>query len=137
MHKGNNPYCIYCDGECEEVGGNRIWPNRDDLTNKRFMICWNCSAWVGLDDDGRPRGYPAKEHIRDLRKMCLTAWHKVCGTGAMSFQKASEFRAWLKNEHGFNTADLGWLEEEELRKLLMILDLIVIPDTPEVDALFR
>ena len=129
--------CIYCEGKLEEVGGNRLWPNRDDLSKDRFLVCWKCSAHVGLDENGAPRGYPAKQHIRELRSMVLNAWHAVCDTGAMTWSKADSFRSWLQNEHGFDTAQLGWLEEEELRKLLEILDHMVIPDTPEVDALFK
>jgi hypothetical protein len=129
--------CVYCEGELIEVRGNQIWPARADLAKNRFMICWQCSAWVGMTDDGIAKGYAAKKHIRELREMVLTSWHHVCNTGAMPFHKADEFRSWLQENHGFDTSDLGWLEEEELRTLLSILDKILIPDTPEVDALFK
>lgn len=128
--------CHYCNGELDEVYGDRIWPQREDLARKKFQICWPCSAWVGLKDDGTPQGYPAKEHIRELRQMILNAWLAVCATGAMSWKKSDEFRAWLRETHGYDIADLGYLDEEQLRELLHILDKMVIPDTPEIDALF-
>lgn len=129
--------CHYCEGELDEVYGDRIWPNREDLARKKFQICWPCSAWIQIRDDGISRGYPAKEHIRELRHMVLNAWSAVCETGAMPYNKASEFRAWLRAKKGYDIADLGVLEEEQLRELLLILDRMVIPDTPAINALFN
>lgn len=129
--------CVYCGEKCEEVGGQRLWPAREDLFKDRFLVCWNCSAHVSMNEEGAPRGYPAKQHIRELRSMILSAWHAVCNTGAMTWDKADGFRRHLKAEHGFDISEMGWLEEEELRLLLSILDRMVIPDTPEVDALFK
>ena len=129
--------CVYCKGKCEEVGGQRIWPSRDDLAKKRFLICWPCSAWVGINEEtGRANGYPAKQHIRELRRMILSAWGAVCNTGGMDWGRADGFRSWLQGEHGFDIAQLGELEEEELRLLLTVLDRMVLPDTPAVDTLF-
>ena len=48
--------CHYCGEPLDEVGGDRIWPHREDLAKKRFAICWPCSAWVGLKDDGTAQG---------------------------------------------------------------------------------
>ena len=137
MQNFNKQKCIYCGGVCEEVGGQRIWPNRDDLAKKRFLICWPCSAWVGINEEtGQPNGYPAKQHIRELRRMILSAGCAVCNTGDMDWDKADGFRSWVQGQHGFDIAQLGELEEEELRLLLTVLDRMVLPDTPEVDALF-
>jgi len=128
--------CPYCQGKLDEVYGDRIWPNLEDLARKKFKICWPCSAWVGIKDDGTLQGYPAKEHIRELRQMIINAWSAVCDTGAMTWDKSAEFRSWLREEKGYDIADLGRLEEEQLRELLHILDKMIIPDTPEIDALF-
>lgn len=128
--------CHYCNEPLDEVGGDRIWPHREDLAKKRFAICWPCSAWVGLKDDGTAQGYNAKEHIRELRSQILSAWTAVCDTGAMTYEKADEFRNWLREEKGYDISHLGHLEEEQLEELLRILDKMAIPDTPEIDALF-
>lgn len=133
---GATETCHYCNEPLDEVGGDRIWPHREDLAKKRFAICWPCSAWVGLKDDGTAQGYNAKEHIRELRSQILSAWTAVCDTGAMTYKKADEFRNWLREEKGYDISHLGHLEEEQLVELLRVLDKLVIPDTPEINALF-
>jgi hypothetical protein len=134
--KEENNCCPYCDEECEEVGGQQLWPGREDLMKKRFLVCWNCSAHVGIDPNDRLRGYPAKQHIRELRSMILNAWFTVVNSNKWGSDEVEKFGELLEYEYSINIRKLGWLEEDELRTLLAILDHQLIPNTPEVDALF-
>lgn len=127
--------CVYCGGKCETVGAQRLWPNRDDIKGK-FIVCWNCGAHAGLDENEVPKGYPAKQHIRELRSMVLSTWFAINRTGAMTWEKSDQFHAYTREKYGWDMSEMGWMEEDELRDLLLILDRMVIPDTPEVDALF-
>lgn len=136
MQEINNMICIYCDKEMEEVRGNRIWPNRDDLANQKFVICWDCSAHVSVDKNGMMRGYAAKAHIRELRHMVLNTWKDLVSKRKLSYAQAEVIRLDLQEKLGHETAQIGLLDEHELRELLRELDRKLIGDTPEVDAFF-
>lgn len=44
--------CTYCHKPAELVGGERIYPHRPDLADKKFWLCAPCDAYVGCHAAG-------------------------------------------------------------------------------------
>lgn len=46
------PICPYCSRPAVRVGGNVIYPHREDLHDKQFWLCEPCDAYVGCHAPG-------------------------------------------------------------------------------------
>ena len=44
--------CIYCNNDCQLVRGISLWPQREDLAKAQFLVFWECSAHVSMNDNG-------------------------------------------------------------------------------------
>lgn len=128
--------CPYCSSEVEQTTGERIYPHQPDLAELTMFVCWPCGAWVGADRDGEPRGFVAREDIRERRGIALTAWTDLCTALSLSFEEAEGYRDKMKVEEKFDMSELGFLDKEQLDRLIRWLDRHLIGNTPEVDALF-
>lgn len=61
--------CPYCGLSAKLVGGDAIYPHRQDLYEKKFYQCAPCDAFVGCHKGmDRPFGTMANAELREMRK---------------------------------------------------------------------
>ena len=66
--------CPYCDQKAELVQGYVLYPHRQDLFDKKFYFCRQCSAYVGCHPGTQePLGTLANAELRSIRSQV----HKV------------------------------------------------------------
>lgn len=54
--------CDHCHQPAELHLGPAVYPDRKDLAERKFWVCWACDAWVGCPSDSdKPFGTLAKE----------------------------------------------------------------------------
>jgi hypothetical protein len=60
--------CDYCGRHADLFGGLDVYPDRKDLADRQFWVCWSCDAWVGCKKDtDEPFGALADEALRAAR----------------------------------------------------------------------
>lgn len=90
--------CNYCGKPAELHGGLAIYPDRKDLQDRQFWVCWGCDAWVGCKTGGdEPFGELADEELRAARIAAHKAFDPVWDHGLMT---KSEARQWLAQTLG-------------------------------------
>jgi hypothetical protein len=61
----NQPYCPYCELPAKLVGGNVIYPHRNDLCDLMFWQCAPCGAYVGCHKKGAWFYHRGQKHTSD------------------------------------------------------------------------
>jgi len=84
--------CPYCRKPAELVGGNVIYPHREDLYHLYFYLCPPCNSYVGCHKKTKkPLGSLANENLRNLRSQAHSAFDPIW-KGKMS---RSDGYSWL------------------------------------------
>lgn len=90
--------CSYCGKPAQLHGGRDVYPDRKDLEDRQFWVCWDCDAWVGCHrDSDLPFGELANEELRHARRAAHAAFDPVWQQGRM---ERPEAYAWLAGELG-------------------------------------
>lgn len=109
--------CKYCRRDAELHGGLAVYPDRKDLADRRFWVCWPCNAWVGCHaDTDKPLGDLADESLRDARIAAHAAFDPVWKEGRLSRPDAY---AWLSQAMRIprERCHIGMMELEECRQV--------------------
>jgi len=89
-----NPDCPYCGKPSELVGGDAIYPHREDLYNKRFYRCAPCKAYVGCHPNTeKPLGRLANAELRRAKMDAHKAFDSTWKSGALSRSQAYRWLA--------------------------------------------
>lgn len=90
--------CPYCDKDAKLVFGNKIYPHRYDLYDKKFYMCSPCRAWVGCHPSSdKPLGRLANAELRKAKQTAHAMFDPIWKQGAMTRTAAY---SWLANEIG-------------------------------------
>lgn len=85
--------CPYCGKPAQLVGGNIIYPHREDLYEKKFWNCAPCQAYVGCHPGTEtPLGRLANAELRRAKMAAHAAFDPLWKEGGMSRKEAY---AWL------------------------------------------
>lgn len=91
----NKVLCDYCGKEAKLVGGNKIYPHRKDLYNRKFWLCETCDAYVGTYKNNTPLGRLANTELRAEKIKAHAAFDHLWKKGTQSRSEAYE---WLAKE---------------------------------------
>ena len=84
-------FCDHCGRPAELHGGAAVYPDRQDLEDRQFWVCWPCDAWVGCQRGSDvPFGALANEELRAARIAAHAAFDSVWLDGLMSKSEAHE-----------------------------------------------
>lgn len=102
-HSDRQVLCNFCGRHAELHGGLAVYPDRQDLRDRQFWVCWACDAWVGCRrGTDEPYGELADEELRYARIAAHKAFDPVWQNGLVSKREAY---AWLASELGIAPAD--------------------------------
>jgi len=111
-HSDRNVVCDYCGRHAELHGGLAVYPDRKDLEDRQFWVCWGCDAWVGCKSGtDEPFGELANEELRAARISAHKAFDPVWEQGLMTKHEAYE---WLSQALGMprNECQIGLMKLE-------------------------
>jgi hypothetical protein len=109
--------CDHCHQPAELHLGLAVYPDRKDLAERKFWVCWACDAWVGCPSDtDKPFGPLAKEELRDARIAAHKAFDPVWKGGHMS--RAAAYQ-WLSQALCIprESCQIGMLELDDCRRV--------------------
>lgn len=93
-HSARTVVCRYCGRLAELHGGLAVYPDRKDLEDRQFWVCWACDAWVGCRSGiDEPFGDLADEALRAARMSAHRAIDPVWKNGLMSKAEAYQWLA--------------------------------------------
>ena len=125
------PICPYCNSRTYIVGGEDIYPHRQDLHAKKFYKCAPCSAWVGCHrGTTQPLGRIANAELRRLKSAAHRAfdplWREKKGPWKGKKDRRSAYE-WLAAELGIDVSDchIGMFNEDRCRQ---VVDLIRVQE---------
>lgn len=104
--------CNYCGRHAELHGGLAVYPDRKDLEDRQFWVCWPCDAWVGCKKGtDEPYGELADEELREARIAAHKAFDPVWQNELMTKLDAYN---WLAQELGIvpSACQIGLLTVE-------------------------
>lgn len=88
--------CDYCGRHADLYGGLDVYPDRKDLAERQFWVCWSCDAWVGCKKDSdEPFGELADETLRAARIAAHKAFDPIWEQELMSKREAYDWLAQL------------------------------------------
>ena len=100
---GLTPLCPYCGSFSKMVGGDVIYPHREDLFEKNFYLCAPCDAYVGIHvGTTKPLGRLANKSLREAKKAAHAAFDPLWRSGSM--KRASAYK-WLAQQLGIDGRD--------------------------------
>lgn len=83
-------FCPYCQGCAEFIGGDVIYPHRQDLQEKRFWRCGRCDAYVGcVAGTDEPLGRLANAELRVWKVKAHAAFDPIWQARLVRRQKES------------------------------------------------
>ncbi len=112
--------CPYCGKRADLVPGSSIYPHRQDLVDKKFYLCSDCSSWVGCHPGTiKPLGTLADAETRSARSRAHSCFDPLWKQGKMSRKEAY---AWLANELQIANHDchISWFEADTCNKVINI-----------------
>ncbi|CAN7332747.1 zinc-finger-containing protein [Rhizobacter sp. LjRoot28] len=113
--------CNYCQQPAELHGGLAVYPDRKDLANRSFWVCWNCNAWVGCHNGtDQPFGGLANEELRHARISAHKSFDPLWEQGRMTRREAY---AWLSKTLSIPSEDchIGMLSLEDCRRVNQVV----------------
>lgn len=113
-------FCNYCGNAAQLHGGRDVYPNRKDLAERHFWVCWSCDAWVGCHEGGdgqQPLGELADEELRAARMSAHTAFDPLWQEGEMSRDAAYD---WLSQAMRIPRirCRIGMMDVDECRRVV-------------------
>lgn len=119
----NPPRCPYCRAAAQLVTGAAIYPDRPDLTRRRFWACVPCKAWCGVHENSprcAPLGTLADAELRGQRRQVHDLLDPLWRGGGMSRQDAY---AWLAKRLGMNVrrCHVGYFRDVQCMAAIAIL----------------
>lgn len=109
--------CNYCGAPAELHGGLAIYPDRKDLQDRQFWVCWTCDAWVGCQSGtDKPYGELANEELRAARISAHAAFDPVWQQELLSKPAAYD---WLAQALGMprDECRIGLMQLEDCRRV--------------------
>jgi hypothetical protein len=86
--------CNHCGQPAQWHDGRAVYPDRKDLYDRRFWVCWGCDAWVGCHrNSDHALGPLAKEDLRAARSAAHRAFDPVWQSGRMERSQAYDWLA--------------------------------------------
>jgi hypothetical protein len=123
--------CPYCGRQAKIGYGREIYPNCSrDVQDKRFYVCWRCSAWVGCHDGTfTPLGTLANSDLRLLRTTVHSMFDPLWAS-KIKREKIAKHEArmagytWLAGELGIPVDDchVGRFDKPTCEKAILILE---------------
>lgn len=113
--------CPYCEGVMEPRDSAVIYRGR---SFGPILLCSNfpqCDARVGIRN-GKPLGTPARQELRELRKLCHARFDFLWKEGAMSRSEAYQFLQKIMNLADPNETHIAKFDEERCRRFLRRID---------------
>jgi hypothetical protein len=93
-----NPDCPYCGEPSKLVGGDAVYPHRQDLYSKKFYLCRPCDAYVGCHPNSEtPLGRLANAELRRAKMATHRAFDPLWKEHGM---RRSEAYQWLAEQLG-------------------------------------
>lgn len=102
-HSDREVICNYCGRHADLYGGVDVYPDRRDLAERQFWVCWSCDAWVGCEKDSdEPFGELADEALRAARISAHKAFDPIWEQQLMIKREAYD---WLAQALGMRRED--------------------------------
>jgi hypothetical protein len=122
------PICPYCQATAALVGGDVIYPWRQDLADKRFYKCLACpDAYVGCHPGTeRPLGRLADAKLRQAKSHAHAVFDPLWETKVERGMNKGEARgkgyAWLAGQLGVDPKDchIGMMDVETCMRVVVI-----------------
>ena len=102
------------------VGGDRIYPHRPDLFEKKFWLCERCDSYVGCHPGTTVSlGRLADPQTRRLKQAAHLAFDPLWQHGGMTRSRAY---AWLAKQLGLKPSQchMGEMSDEDLRRVVEV-----------------
>jgi len=115
----DDPQCAECGKTAHIVGGERIYPHRPDLFDKRFWLC-ECGAYCGCHGfTTRPLGFLAGADTRRARNNAHAVFDPLWKSGAMGRRDAY---SWLAEQMGLRAEEchIGMMNGDQARKVIQL-----------------
>lgn len=113
----DDPRCIECREVARLVGGNVIYPHREDLFHKSFWLC-DCGAYCGCHGiTTRPLGFPAGAETRRARNNAHAVFDPLWRSGGMDRRAAY---GWLAERMGLPSEQchIGMMTAAQAREVI-------------------
>lgn len=86
--------CNYCGRFAELHAGPAVYPDRKELLDRQFWVCWPCDAWVGCKiNSDEPFGELADEGLRAARIAAHKAFDPIWENEILTKQQAYDWLA--------------------------------------------
>jgi hypothetical protein len=93
-HSDREVICDYCGRHADLYGGLDVYPDRKDLADRQFWVCWSCDAWVGCKTGSdEPFGELADEALRAARIAAHKAFDPIWEQELMTKREAYDWLA--------------------------------------------
>lgn len=93
-HSDREVICDYCGRHADLYGGLDVYPDRKDLADRQFWVCWSCDAWVGCKTGtDEPFGELADEALRAARIAAHKAFDPIWEQELMTKREAYDWLA--------------------------------------------
>jgi hypothetical protein len=93
-HSDREVICDYCGRHADLYGGLDVYPDRKDLADRQFWVCWSCDAWVGCKaGTDEPFGELADEALRAARIAAHKAFDPIWEQALMTKREAYDWLA--------------------------------------------
>lgn len=115
--------CPYCGAPAKLVGGDTIYPHRDDLYSKKFWHCASCKAYVGCHPGTvKPLGRLADAELRKAKMAAHGAFDPIWREGSMTRRDAY---AWLAKALNLTPDDchMGMFDQDMCQKVVDVCQL--------------
>lgn len=102
--------CPYCGKNAPLVWGDKVYPHRPDLHDKRFYLCEPCNAYVGCHKDtNKAFGTLANAELRKARSAAHAEFDPLW---QMGYMKRTDAYSWLASELGIpvKQAHIGMMD---------------------------
>ena len=117
--------CDYCQQPAKRAYGDKIYPHRPDLKDKRFWLCEPCRAYVGCHPNGMPFGRLANSELRLAKRKVHDLFDPIWKSGKVSRSEAYGQLAKLMGIPKFK-CHIGMFSLDECRKAEEVLKAIMV-----------
>lgn len=109
--------CPYCGKQAKLVKNEVIYGRT--YGNGWAYLCKPCEAYVGLHDNGKPLGVPAKKELRQLRMKAHDSFDKIWKAEKSRLFRTMLYKA-LSKYMGLSEKEthIGSFNEEQCKKVL-------------------